>query len=111
MSGPIVHVGAGITCTHGGMVSIAPGSPRVMVSGQPVATMTDNFLVAGCAFTLPSGTPHPCMRVQWMTPAARVQVMGQPVITQASMGMGLAADSAPQGPPIVGGVQPRVIAL
>jgi hypothetical protein len=110
VSGPVVHVGAGVTCTHAGPVSIAPGSPRVQVGGQPVATMSDNFSVTGCAFTLPSGTPHPCMRIQWTVPAARVQVLGQPVITQGSVGLGLAADCAPQGPPMLAGVQPRVVA-
>jgi hypothetical protein len=81
-----------------------------MVGGQPVALMSDNFLVAGCAFALPNGTPHPCMRVQWMVPAMRVTSLGQPVITQGSSGLGLAADQAPQGPPNLGVVQPRVVA-
>jgi hypothetical protein len=110
VSGPVVHVGAGITCTHGGQVTIAPGSPRVLVGGQPVATMSDNFLVAGCAFSIPAG-PHPCVRIQWMVPATRVTSLGQPVITQGSTGLGLAADQAPQGPPIPAVVQPRVVAL
>jgi hypothetical protein len=51
------------------------------------------------------------MRIQWMVPATRVTSMGQPLITQGSSGLGLAADQAPQGPPIAGVVQPRVVAL
>ena len=109
MSGPIVHVGAAITCTHGGAVTVVPGCPRVLVSGMPVATMVDQFMVAGCVFTLPP--PHPCVQIRWLTPAARVFANGAPVITQGSVGLGVAADQAPQGPPVVASVQPRVIAL
>lgn len=109
MPGPIVHVGATLTCSHGGPVTIAPGNPRVLVSGQPVATLADQFLVAGCAFNI-SGGPHPCVRIQWITPAVRVFAGGSPVILQTSAGLGLAADQAPQGPPVVMATQPRVIA-
>lgn len=109
MPGPIVHVGATITCSHGGPATIAPGNPRVLVSGQPVATLADQFLVAGCAFNI-SGGPHPCVRIQWITPAVRVLAGGSPVILQTSAGLGLAADQAPQGPPAVLATQPRVIA-
>jgi hypothetical protein len=110
MTGPIAHVGAAITCAHGGLVTVVPSSPRVLVGGMPVATMVDQFVVAGCAFTVP-GAPHPCVLVRWTMPATRVFVDGAPVITQGSMGLGLAADQAPQGPPIIAGTQPRVIAL
>jgi hypothetical protein len=41
MPGPILHVGDTMTCPHGGQVTTVPGSPRVMVSGMPVATMAD----------------------------------------------------------------------
>lgn len=109
MSGPMVHVNAGITCTHGGMVNIVPSSPRVLLAGQPAATMSDQFLVAGCAVNV-AGAPHPCIRIQWLVPAARVLVNGAPVITAGSVGLGLAPDQTPQGPPIVATVQPRVLA-
>ncbi|AGB26694.1 hypothetical protein Mycsm_06557 (plasmid) [Mycobacterium sp. JS623] len=110
MTGPIVHVGAAITCTHGGPVTVVPGSPRVLVSGMPVATMVDQFIVAGCVFQLVPPTPHPCVLIQWLTPATRVFANGAPVITQTSIGLGLAPDQAPQGPPIVASTQPRVLA-
>ena len=54
-------------------------------------------------------TPHPCVRIQWLTPATRVMVMGQPAILQSSTGLGLAPDQAPQGPPTIVATQPRVI--
>jgi uncharacterized Zn-binding protein involved in type VI secretion len=111
MSGPIAHVGAAITCMHGGQVAVVPGSPRVLLSGMPAATMVDQYMVAGCAFTLPVVGPHPCIMARWLVPAARVFVNGAPVITQASVGLGVAADQTPQGPPIIASTQPRVIAL
>ena len=53
--------------------------------------------------------PHPCVRVQWLVPALRVKVNLAPVILQTSVGLCLAADQAPQGPPMVSATQPRVI--
>ena len=111
MSGPAAHVGAAITCMHGGPVTVAPGSPRVLLSGMPTATMADQYVVAGCAFSTPALGPHPCIQVRWLVPATRVFVNGAPVITQGSAGLGVAADQAPQGPPVVDSTQPRVIAL
>jgi hypothetical protein len=86
-----------------------PGSPRVLVSGMPVATVADQFMVAGCAFTIPP--PQPCLQVQWLTPATRVLVNGSPPITQASMGLSISATGVPQGPPIIASTQLRVTAM
>jgi uncharacterized Zn-binding protein involved in type VI secretion len=91
------------------MVTTISSNARVLVSGMPVATLADTFLVAGCAFNV-SGAPHPCVKVQWLVPAARVLINGQPAILQTSVGLSLAADMAPQGPPVVVSTQPRVIA-
>lgn len=110
MPGPLFHVGATAMCPHGGPVTTIPSAPRVLVNGMPVATMGDTYLIAGCAFNI-AGAPHPCVRVQWLVPAARVLVNGMPAILQTSVGLCLAADQAPQGPPIVAATQPRVIAI
>jgi hypothetical protein len=109
VTGSVVHVGASITCPHGGLVNIAPGSAGVMVGGQPAASVADTFAVTGCAFVI-GNTPHPCMTICWTVPAARVTVRGSPVVTQASVGLATAADQAPQGLPTLGAVQPRVVA-
>ena len=108
MGSPILHVGASVICSHGGQVTTAPGNPRVKVAGQPVATMADVYAVAGCVFTLPGPKPSPCIKVQWVVPATRVMVGGQPVILQTSSGLGQSPEQAPQGPPSVVVVQPRV---
>ena len=109
MPGPLFHVGAGAVCPHGGPVSVVSTNARVFVSGQPVATLADQFLVAGCAFTVPPAKPQPCVKVQWLAPAVRVFVNGQPAVLQTSTGLCLSPEQIPQGPPIVAAVQPRVI--
>ncbi|BCZ84363.1 hypothetical protein PTKU64_80380 [Paraburkholderia terrae] len=109
MAGPLFHVGAMAMCPHGGQIAVLPGSPRVLVSGMPVATVADQHLVAGCAFTIPP--PQPCLQVMWLTPATRVLVNGSPPITQASTGLAISATGVPQGPPMIVSTQTRVSAL
>jgi hypothetical protein len=113
--GPVVHVGAGITCTHLGLVSPQSSNTRVHMNGMPVVTVADVYPVAACPFQVPAPTPSgtrpsPCVRIQWMVPAARVQVNLQFVIVQTSTGAGVSAEQLAQGPPILSAVQPRVIA-
>jgi hypothetical protein len=74
------------------------------------ATIADQFVVIGCAFTVPPSKPQPCVRVQWTTPATRVLVNAQPVILQTSVGLCMSAEGIPAGPPILTTVQPRVVA-
>ena len=113
MPGFVLHTSAVMQCTHGIPAQIPPVQPRVLVSGQPVATMGSQILVAGCPFTV--GTkPQPCVTIRWLMPAARVLVVGQPPLLQPAPGPGpgvcQSPDQIPNGPPIVGYVQPRVLA-
>jgi hypothetical protein len=117
MPGFLLHVGATIQCTHAASVTTAPAQPRVLVGGQPVATLANLLTVAGCPFQIPipGGTkPQPCVRVQWTLVSARVLVAGQPALLQATPGPGAAvcqsAEQIPQGPPMVATLQTRVLA-
>ncbi len=114
MPGFILHTGAVLSCTHGIPVQIPPVQPRVLVSGQPVATMASQVLVVGCPFTIPGPKPQPCVTVKWLVPTVRVLVMGEPALVQAAPGPGpglcLSAEQIPNGPPMLSAVQPRVIA-
>jgi len=114
MPGLLLHVNAVMQCTHGVPAQIVPAQPRVLVSGQPVATMSSQVLVAGCPFTVPGPKPQPCITVKWLMPSARVLVMGQPAMLQPAPGTGpglcVSAEQIPNGPPIVSAVQPRVMA-
>ncbi|MCC6444412.1 MAG: hypothetical protein IT210_13285 [Armatimonadetes bacterium] len=108
MPGFLLHVGATAICPHAGQVSVISSNARVLVSSQPVATLGDNYPVAGCAFTVPPGKPQPCLKVQWMVPASRVLVGGQPAVLQTSAGLCLSPEQAPQGPLTVLATQVRV---
>ena len=106
----IVHVGATVSCPHGGQASITSVNQRVKVGGQAVALATDVTTVAGCSFQVPIGAgtkPQPCVKVQWAAPATRVKVMNQPVLLSTSSGACQSAEQIPQGPPTVGATQTR----
>jgi len=113
MPGFLMHVNAGMQCAHAGPAVIAPSQARVLVSGQPVATIASVMTVAGCVFSVPGPKPQPCVLIKWLMPAARVIVGGQPaaVLPAPGPGPGLcqSAEQIPQGPPIVSAVQTRVI--
>lgn len=106
----LFHVGASAICTHGGQVTTVSSNARVTVSGQPVATFGDTYTVAGCPFQIPVGAgtkPQPCVKVQWLVPATRVLVGGQPAILQSSSGLCQSVEQIPQGPPNVVATQVR----
>jgi hypothetical protein len=112
MPGPILTVAAIGTCPHGAPLQIAPGGPRVLLSGMPVATTTDVATIAGCPFQIPIGTgtkPQPCVTVQ-LIPAPRVLVMGNPVVVATPPGLCKSVEQIPQGPDTIATVQMRVIA-
>ncbi len=114
MPGLLLHTGAAMTCFHGAPAQIPPAQPRVLASGQPVATLAAAIVVAGCPFTLPNGKPQPCVTIRWTMPSTRVLVAGSPALLQPSPGPGpglcLSPEQIPQGAPIVAALQPRVLA-
>lgn len=111
MPGPLAHVGNTTLCTHGIPATVAPTNLRVLVGGQPVTTLADQHLIAGCPFAIPPAPgPMPCIRIQWLAPAARVLVNGSPALLQTSAGLCISAQQTPNGPPTVPVNQPRVIA-
>lgn len=114
MPGLLMHANAVCQCTHAAPATIVPTQARVLVSGQPVATMTSQIMVAGCPFTLPLPKPQPCITVKWLMPSVRVLVLAQPAMLVPAPGPGpglcQSAEQIPQGPPIVSAVQLRVIA-
>ena len=121
MPGFLMHVNAVMTCFHQvGVATIPPTQPRVLVNGQPVATVapppTPLATVAGCPFQVPvpGGTkPQPCVTIEWAMPSTRFLVNGLPaaLIPAPGVGPGIckSAEQIPQGAPTVKVVQPRVI--
>lgn len=107
MSGFFLHNGALVACPHGGSVSVITGNNRVFVNKQPVATITDSFVVSGCHYT-DSVAPSQCLTIKWLFPAKRVFVNGKNVILSNSVGVCQNTDQVPQGPPNVLNTQLRV---
>lgn len=108
MAAPLVQVGATIMCGHGSPANVIPSNSRVTVGGAPVALQTDTTMVAGCPFTVPPGTPMPCVPVQWMTGTTRVTINGVPALLATSQGM-----NTGMGPPVpvtIASTQTRVTA-
>ena len=104
MPGPILHLGATVTCAHGGQATPTAPMPRVLVGGQPVTTIAAPYLVAGCPFPPVSGGP--CVTGQWVVGATRVLAGGVPVVIQTGT-----AVCAPTGVPLLPLVaQVRVVA-
>jgi hypothetical protein len=109
MPGPLFTVGAVAMCPHGGQITTISSNSSVLASGLPVALVTDQFLVAGCAFMVGS-VPQPCIKVVWTTPTVETLINGQPAVTALSVGLCIAANGAPGGPAIVASTQPLAVA-
>jgi hypothetical protein len=92
----LLNTASTLMCLHGGTVSIITPNTRALAGGAPLVRASDTFLIAGCAFA-PGGVAHPCVRVQWVQPAARSRVLSDPTLTEASVGLCVAADNAVQG--------------
>lgn len=95
MPGPILHLGATITCSHGGQAVPMSPNPRVLVSGQPVVTQTSPYSVAGCGFVTPAGN-GPCVTGTFVTATTRVFIAGAPAVLLDSISV-----CAPTGTPLL----------
>jgi hypothetical protein len=103
----LLNVSSVMICPHGGQVQPISSNTRVQVAGDFVLRSSDTFLIVGCPFIL-ALVPHPCMQVQWVQPAAESQAMSDFTLTEASVGLCVAADEAVQGPVTVVFTQSRV---
>lgn len=98
-------MGATVLCAHGGQAIPTVPSPRVMVSGMPIATIAAPYSIAGCAFVPPAGN-GPCVTAQWVVGAVQVMSEGQPVVIMTGM-----ATCVPTGTPLLAvTAQTRVLA-
>jgi hypothetical protein len=95
-----------LQCPHGGMVSTTPADSNSVVDA-PIIAGTDTSIIAGCAFNV-SGSPHPCVSVQWSVTGTRVKRSGAMALNASSVGLCLAADQAPQGTVLISNTQASV---
>ena len=91
MTGPILHMGAVVTCAHGGQAV----PTAVLVSGMQIATILAPYAIAGCAFAPPAGN-GPCVTGQWIVGATQVFSNGQPVAIMTGVSI-----CAPTGTPML----------
>lgn len=105
MAGHALTKSSTMQCPHGGQVSAVPSQTRVK-AGDYVLTSGDTFTIAGCAFTLPSGTPSPCLSVQWVVTDTRVKA-GSATLSEGDTALCLNGQKAPQGPLSIVNTQQR----
>jgi len=106
--GGLLNTASMLMCPHGGTVSAVTTNTQVNAGGSPLVRASDTFIVAGCAFTLPPAVPSPCVSVQWVSPDTRSQAVGDFTLSEASVGLCLAATQAPQGTVIISNTQQQV---
>ena len=98
-----------LMCPHGGTVQIASQN-SVTKAAAPVALATDTFTIAGCPFIL-GVMPHPCVRVDWQVTTQKVTIDSKAALNEASGGLCMAADNAPQGTVLITSTQMKVDGL
>jgi len=107
MPGFLVHVGATVTCAHGGQAQPTVPNPRVKVMGQPTVALSTPYTVAGCALPPPPAANGPCVGGQCTAGSVRVTSNGQPLLVFSSVGT-----CVPSGTPLLVTVtQTRVSAM
>lgn len=107
MGARILDLGCTIQCPHGGQATVSPGNVDVRVGGNVALLATDTMTISGCSFNV-SGSPVPCVTIQWTDEAALNTVDTTPVLLETSLGMCLNGAGAPQGTATVNGVQTKV---
>lgn len=106
MSGNALTASSTMQCPHGGQVQASPSNSRAKSDGY-LLTSADTFTISGCSFTLPSGTPSPCVSVQWLVADLRVTA-GSATLSEGDSGLCMSAANVPQGPVSVVNTQRKV---
>ena len=106
MAGHALTKSATMLCPHGGQVQAVPSNTRAKGDAY-LLTQSDTFTIAGCAFTIPPGTPSPCVKVQWVVADTRVKA-GSATLSESSTGLCVSGANAPQGPVSIVVTQQRV---
>lgn len=97
-------------CPHGGTVSTISANTKAKAGGDYVLRSSDTFTIAGCTLNI-SGTPHPCVQVQWVQSALKSKAVGDFTLTDQSVGLCVAANQAVQGTVLINFTQLNVSGL
>jgi hypothetical protein len=106
MAGHALTKSATMQCPHGGQVQAVPTNTRAK-GDDYLLTQADTFTISGCTFTIPPGSPSPCLKVQWVVADMRVKA-GSATLSESATGLCLSGASVPQGPVTIVVTQQRV---
>jgi hypothetical protein len=76
----ILDQNATVLCMHGAQAQPITTSQRVKAGGQYVCTQSTQHSISGCPYTVPPGSPMPCVMAQWTSFASRVKADGEYVL-------------------------------
>ena len=103
----LLQVGAAGMCPHGGPLQVVPSQAKVLLGGQPAATVADQFVITGCPFTVPPSKPQPCVTATF-APAVKVLLSNNPAVLKSGGLICQSAEQIPQGPPTITVTQVKV---
>lgn len=106
---PVLTGLASAQCPHGAKATFVATAAKVTIEGGPVFVQGDQAPIAGCAFTVPTGKPQPCVKGVLTMPATKVLVEGRAAILRGPADLAQSAEQIPQGPLIYGAVQAKVL--
>jgi hypothetical protein len=95
MPGYLLNANSIVLCAHAGQAKPTAPNPRVRIMGAPIVVQPFPYAIAGCVNPPPPANVGPCITALWVTGAARIRVMGMPVLLQDSQSI-----CAPTGTPL-----------
>ncbi len=110
MSTPIVTMATTIQCPHAAPGTLTTAISKVLVDSAPPLVLGDKGSVAGCAFTVPTGKPQPCVSALLTKASSKVLAEGKPVLLMNPSDQCQSGEQIPQGPVVWSGVQTKVLA-
>lgn len=84
-------------CTHGGPATLMATSSKVLIEAGPALLSGDQVMIVGCAFTVPTGKPQPCVKGQLPMPSSKVMAEGKPVMLKGPADLGISAEQKDSG--------------
>lgn len=95
MPGALMHLGAAVTCAHGGPATPTAPYARVTLSGRAAVTIAAPYRIAYC--NLPgTAAALRCVAGQWLSGSTRVFAGGRPLALDTSPSL-----CVPNGAPLV----------
>ncbi len=105
--GKLLNDSTSMMCPHGGTVQAVTSNTQAKAGGGFILRSSDTFTIAGCPLNI-SGSPHPCLQVEWVQTTSKNKVANDSVLSDESVGMCKAGDQAVQGTVQINSTQSKV---